>query len=283
MKAMRKIVIAAAALCMVLAGCGTVDNSSSGTGAKTSAPVAEGQTEQSTEPEEGGSEVTSAEDSEETETQAAVTEAVTSEADGEEPTATTPAEIITMAPEEAGPFDPYQVSDYVFENDFGSYTYGELFSMGLANRTTDKDLYCLVPDGAAAGSVYYDTYCSADGGVTWTRNEGYMKIANGSNYWYALDDGRLMAFRVGGADYDGVPHITFVACNPGTVPAAYESDIDLDGLTFSDGHYIEHGDFSYSYDAGYYGGTTIGISAMDNETGYYTDIVYYDLNDGAAQ
>ena len=195
---------------------------------------------------------------------------------------TTTAEANTEATEEAtessnavaavsitSPEDVINEHKFVLSDGSGdTVTYADLYESGLANVSEEGTPFCLVPQGAAAGSRYSQLFISNDGGNTWEEKDVYQE-RNGISLNYAIEDGTLLTF-------------TYQTPNGEAYPVAYSYRLSGDKLirteqknvfedvTLDDGSALDPNG-SYDFSAVYNGGYEFHFVLEDTNSGAKMD------------
>lgn len=73
----------------------------------------------------------------------------------------------------------------------GEFTFGELFASGYGNVAGDGRAYCIAEESAGAGSLFFNSFYTVNGGGSWEQGE-LITILNGSLSAFAVEDGRVV-------------------------------------------------------------------------------------------
>ena len=258
---MKKILTALIALSLAAAmtACGSTDDPSSESAApkaaeQTSSAAAEDNTAEKEEdkPEESAAENTAAEDTSAEDTSEA--EAETDAASNEE--------LHKQAVEAIKPF-----ADVEFTSGFDEkYTFMQLYDMGLANITAGMP-YCLVPEGASAGSSYYTLHYTEDG-QEWKVSETFFQTLAGKNFYFAADDGNIVKIEWQTAETNALPKAIVYSLDVSdytmTPSKTYDTLFNELVKKPDGGEYTTP--TAYQFDVTYDGGKTYSCVFMDIET-----------------
>ena len=252
---MKKILSALIALSLAAAmtACGSTDESSSESNAK--APAAEQTVSSEAEAKPAESEPEEAEPEETGDTDTSEAENVENDTSSEE-------EMHKKAVEAIQPF-----ADVEFSSGFDEkYTFMQLYDMGLANITAGVP-YCLVPEGASAGSSYYTLHYTEDG-QEWKVSETFFQTLAGKNFYFAADDGNIVKIEWQTAETNALPQaivysldVTDYTMTPTKTYDTLFNDLvkKPDGSEYTS-------PTAYQFDVTYDGGKTYSCVFMDIET-----------------
>jgi hypothetical protein len=153
-------------------------------------------------------------------------------------------------PQDSAP-DFSAAGDHIFSTVNGDFTFNELVGNGLGNVVNGK-YYCIVPTDGGAGHAYYQSYYSTDGKV-WNEG-GVYDETNGTNYHYALSDGRILLFNTMGPVASNVPLVSVLtlgddnAVKSTPIPDFFKDQYLTDGSVLAD---TEGLSFFITYNGGY--------------------------------
>lgn len=150
---------------------------------------------------------------------------------------------------------------HVFSAKSVSKTFDELYKEGCANAsaTVDGRAMAVIHTDSAAGSSYYTVFFTQDYGKNWEQATKEMRMTNGTNQFFALDNGDILQFRTSGADYRAMPFISFISQQEALVPDQSSS------LSIKNEYGNPEEPNTVYYTADYKGGNTLYISAYKSE------------------
>lgn len=190
-------------------------------------------------------------------------------------TAETPVETTQVVTEPVAAADIISPDDVVNEHKFvlsdgsgDTVTYADLYESGLANVSAEGTPFCLVPQGAAAGSRYSQLFISNDGGNTWEEKDVYQE-RNGIALSFAIEDGSLVTFTYQTPNCEAYPVAYSYRLSGDKLIRTEQNDVFND-VTLDDGSALDPNG-SYDFSAVYEGGYQFHFVLEDKNTGAKMD------------